>query len=53
MALGIRGTFGFVDYESGGRRGSDTDSHFGVKTLPRLWIINKFLNLLSIVNIIH
>ena len=29
MALGIRGTFGFNDYESGGRRGLDTDSHFG------------------------
>ena len=29
MALGIRGTFGFADYESEGRRGSDTDSHFG------------------------
>ena len=28
-ALGIRGTFGFANYESGGRRGSDTDSHFG------------------------
>ena len=27
MSLGIRGTFGFADYESGGRRG-DTDSHF-------------------------
>ena len=29
MALGIRGTFGFADYESGEREGSDTDSHFG------------------------
>ena len=29
MALGIWGTFGFADYESGGRRGSDTDLHFG------------------------
>ena len=29
MALGIRGTFGFADYESGERRGLDTDSHFG------------------------
>ena len=29
MALGIRGTFGFADYEFGGRRVSDTDSHFG------------------------
>ena len=28
-ALGIPGTFGSADYESGGRRGSDTDSHFG------------------------
>ena len=29
MALGIQGTFGLADYESGGRRGSDTDLHFG------------------------
>ena len=29
MALGIPGTLGFADYESGGRQGSDTDSHFG------------------------
>ena len=29
MELGIRGAFGFANYESGGRRGSDTDSHFG------------------------
>ena len=28
MAHDTRGTFGFADYESGGRRGSDTDSHF-------------------------
>ena len=28
MALGIRGNFGFADYESGKRRGSDTDLHF-------------------------
>ena len=28
MALGIRATFGFADYESGERRGLDTDSHF-------------------------
>ena len=28
MALGIPGTFGFADYESGGRWGSDTDLHF-------------------------
>ena len=28
MELSIRGTFGFADYESGGRRGSDIDSHF-------------------------
>ena len=27
MALGIRRTFGFADYESGERRGSDTDSY--------------------------
>ena len=27
-ALGIRGKFGFADYEPGVRRGSDTDSHF-------------------------
>ena len=29
MALGIRGAFKFADYESEGRWGSDTDSHFG------------------------
>ena len=29
MAFGISGTFEFADYESGGRRGSDTDSLFG------------------------
>ena len=29
MALGIRGTFGFADCESGEKRGSDTDSNFG------------------------
>ena len=29
MALGIPGTFGFAYYESGGRRGLNTDSHFG------------------------
>ena len=29
IVLGIRGTFGFADYESEGRRGSETDSHFG------------------------
>ena len=29
MALGIRESFGFADYESGGRRGSEVDSHFG------------------------
>ena len=29
VALGIPGTFGFADYESKGRRASDTDSHFG------------------------
>ena len=28
MALGIPGTFGFYNYESGGRQGSDTDLHF-------------------------
>ena len=28
MALGIRGTFRFADYESERRRGSDTDSYF-------------------------
>ena len=28
MTLGVRGTFAFADYESGGRRGSDTDLHF-------------------------
>ena len=41
MALGIRETFGFTDYESGGRRRSDTDSHFGC-----------IINLLSLINII-
>ena len=29
MALSIWGTFGFADYESGERRGLDTDSRFG------------------------
>ena len=29
MKLGIRRAFEFSDYESGGRRGSDEDSHFG------------------------
>ena len=29
MELGIRGAFGFANYGSGGRRGSDIDSHFG------------------------
>ena len=29
MTLGIRETFGFADYETGARQGSDTDSHFG------------------------
>ena len=29
MVLNIRGTCGFADYKSGGRRGSNTDSHFG------------------------
>ena len=28
MELGIRGAFRFADYQSGGRRGSYTDSHF-------------------------
>ena len=36
MALGIRWTCGFADYESEGRRGSDINSHFGC-------IINLFL----------
>ena len=36
MALGIRGTFGFSDYEFGARWGSDTDSHF-------VFIINLLL----------
>ena len=38
MALGIRGTFGFADYESGRRRDSDTDSHFGCILLVGLLI---------------
>ena len=29
MELDIRGAFGFADYKSGRRRGSDTDLHFG------------------------
>ena len=29
MALGTPGIFGFADFESGGRRGLDTGSHFG------------------------
>ena len=29
MTVDIGGTFGFADYESGGRRGLDTDLHFG------------------------
>ena len=28
MKLGIRKAFGFTDYESRGKRGSDKDSHF-------------------------
>ena len=28
MELGIRGAFEFADNDSGGRRGSDTDSQF-------------------------
>ena len=36
MALDIQGTFGFAEYESEGRRGSDTDSHFA-------YIINSLL----------
>ena len=32
MAFGIQGIFGYADYESGGRRGSETDSHFGCIT---------------------
>ena len=28
MELGIRRASGFADYESGGRRGSDKNSHF-------------------------
>ena len=42
MTLGIPETFGFADYESGKRRNSDTDSHFGC-----------FINLLSFINIIN
>ena len=29
MALGIRGTFSFADYESGEKHSSDIDLHFG------------------------
>ena len=29
MELGIRGALGFADSESGGKRDSNTDSHFG------------------------
>ena len=32
MTLGIRGTFEFADYESGGGGGSETDSYFGCIT---------------------
>ena len=44
MALGIPGTFGFADYESGGGggRGSDTGSHF-----------DCIIDLLLIINIIN
>ena len=42
MELGIWRAFRFADYESGGRRGSHTDSHFGC-----------IINLLSFINIIN
>ena len=38
MALGIRETFGYADCKSGGRRGSDTVSHFGY--IIKLLLIN-------------
>ena len=41
MALGIRGTFGFADYELGGGGGLDADSHFG------FWIYYHLLFLYS------
>ena len=51
--LGIRGTFGFADYESGGGGGgggvSDTNSHFGRiinKLLINFWIYHHLLILL-------
>ena len=49
MALGIPGTLGFADYESGGRQGSDTDSHFGCiinLLLTHFWLYYHLLILL-------
>ena len=49
MAHDTRGTFGFADYESGGRRGSDTDSHFACifnLSLIHIWICYHLLILL-------
>ena len=49
MELGIRGAFDFADYESGERRGSDTDSHFDCiinSLLIHFWIYYYLFTLL-------
>ena len=49
MELGIRGGFELADYESGRRRGSDTDLHFGCiinLLLIHFWIYHHLLMLL-------
>ena len=49
MELGIQGTFGFVDYESRERWGSDTDSRSGCiinLLLIHFWIYYHLLILL-------
>ena len=55
MELGTRRAFGFADYESGGRRGLDTDSHFGfiINLLLINFLICYSLLMLSIYFIIN
>ena len=56
MALYITGTFGFADYESGGKRGSDTDSHLGciINLLLIHFLFIIFINLIYyIINFLY
>ena len=53
MDLCTRGPFEFADYESEGKRGSDTDSHFGCiinSLLIHFWIYYYLFILFIITN---